>query len=629
MRELSYREAAQLLNVSSATVKNWTRQGLLSTGNSRKPLESDIQLLKKKLKKKKNLRLTSRANKSAGVKRFIPNEYIEDNISRKKINTLAETLKTIKAEIPQILLSFSLYLIERAGLSDNKVSNSDPISRITHKGLSEEIRTWHRELKQPPILDLNILFSNITIPVQRDTAGLIYQMLQSEGRKSNKGSYYTPPAYTDEVLNLYGKKGQKFLDPCCGSGIFLLAAAEKYGSPENIHGWDSDITAVHLARINLMLYFRYLNFTPNIFHKNSLTKSSDERFDLIATNPPWGHHYSIKNQKIISNNYEIVKTGESFSFFIEAGLHLLKKNGILSYLLPESLLKVKTHKDIRKKLLENVHIRYIKFLGKPFCRVQTNVIRLDLSKNSDKKTTTVFRNNKIYSVNCTRFFKNPYFLFDFNCTERDCAIIEKIYMRNNETLKKDTLWILGIVSGNNDKFITKEANTDNLPFISGGDVHPFRIKEPEKFIYFNREILQQSAPFENYRTSPKIIYKFITGKPVFAIDRTGYVTLNSANSFYPKKEMPLESIVALFNSQLYRFVCRKKFNSIKVLRSHLEQLPLPRLDEKENVYLKKLVLQIEQSKNLDNSSLIEKIDDYIFKFFNISECDRKYIRENI
>ncbi len=629
MRELSYREAAQLLNVSPATVKNWIRQGLLSTGKTLKPLESDIKSLKSRLKKKKSLRLTSRANKSAGVKQFIPKEYIEHRISRKKINVLAETLNSISAEIPHILLAFSLYLIEKAGLIENRDSDSDLISRIIHKGLSKEIRTWHRELKNPSLLELKKIFSTIAIPVQRDTAGLIYQMIQSEGRKSEKGSYYTPPAYADEVLSLYGEKGQKFLDPCCGSGMFLLAAAGKYGSPENIHGWDTDITAVHLARINLMLYFRDLEFTPKIFHRNSLTDRFDEKFDLIATNPPWGHHYSIKKQKIISNNFENVKTGESFSYFIEAGLHLLNENGILSYLLPEALLKVKTHKDIRKKLLENVHIRYIKFLGKPFCRVQTNVIRMDLAKISNNKMTTVFRHNKIYSVNCSRFFKNPDFLFDFNCTERDCTIIDNIDRENSETLKDDTLWILGIVSGNNDKYITEKRKADNLPFISGGDIQAFRIKKPEKFIFFNREILQQSAPYETYRTSPKIIYKFITGKPVFAIDRIGFVTLNSANSFYPQKEMPIESIVALFNSPLYRFLYRKKFNSIKVLRSHLEQLPLPRLSERDNVYLKKLVLQIEQSLETDHSALIEKINDYIFQFFNISDCDRKYIMENI
>ncbi len=83
MRELTYKEAAAQLNVSPATIKNWTRQGLLSTGKSFYPLESDIYKLKNELSSSDNKRLKSRANKSSATGKFIPSEYIEDKSSRK------------------------------------------------------------------------------------------------------------------------------------------------------------------------------------------------------------------------------------------------------------------------------------------------------------------------------------------------------------------------------------------------------------------------------------------------------------------------------------------------------------------------------------------------------------------
>lgn len=630
MKELSFSEAAQLLKVSPATVKNWTRQGMIATGNELNPLESDILTLKKQLTRKKSRRLTSRANKSSALRQFIPSEYIEKTSETKNIKILSETLKSLNADTPVVLLAFSLYLIYNSRLMEETWGSREEIPRIRKENLSREIALWHRQLNYPPLKELFLFINSLSIPVQRDTAGLIYQMLQSEGRKSEKGSYYTPPSLADEVLNQYGEIGQRFLDPCCGSGIFLLAAAQKYKTPENIYGWDTDITAVHLARINLMLHFKELDFTPHIFLRNSLMDISDEKFDLIATNPPWGHHFPLKDSKVLKERFSDIKTGESFSYFIQAGIKYLSDDGVLSYLLPEAILKVNTHRDIRKYLLDEVQIKYIKFLGKPFNRVQTRVIRMDLSNDENRHITTVFNKNKIYSVNGSRFLTNPFYLFDFNCSQKDYTIIESVYSKQHFTLKDNALWILGIVSGDNEKYISKSMKNGHLPFISGQNLDPYRVKKPEQYIYFNRKVLQQSAPIENYRQYPKIIYKFITGKPVFAIDRTGYVTLNSANSFYPQLDYPPESIAALFNSSLYHFICGKRFNSIKVLRSHLEELPLPHFTNREHSQFITLVKKIESSKKQNEiEALKENVNDLIFDYFHISDSDRKYILENI
>ncbi|MBI9100050.1 MAG: N-6 DNA methylase [Spirochaetaceae bacterium] len=627
MRELTYREAADQLNVSPATVKNWTRQGLLSTGEKLYPLKSDILQFKRKLGGKKSRRLTSRANKSSARRRFIPLEYVEQVISRKMVNNLAEKLQLQKEDSALLLFALSLHLIAMAGLINKKSTGKRELPHIDHKNLSIEINEWYRELKSPPIGKLMDYISELPIPLQRDTPGLIYQLLQNEGRKSEKGSYYTPPSYADEVLNMYGYKGQRFLDPCCGTGMFLLAAAKKYQSPLNIYGWDNDKTAVRLARINLMLFFREMDFKPQIFLKNSLIDDSDEKFDLIATNPPWGQHFSREDKKNIQKRFRSVKTGESFSYFIEKGISLLSEKGVLSYLLPEALLKVKTHKDIREFLLEKVHIKYVKFLGQPFNKVQTRVIRMDMKKNRAGGESTVFLNNHLYSVDSRCFWANPYNLFDFNCNKTDNSIINTVYEKKHDTLKNQSLWILGIVSGNNKRFISREKKPGYRPFICGQDLRSMQIKKPERYILFDRKILQQSAPAESYDLSPKIVYKFITGAPVFAIDREGFLTLNSANSFYSHLETPVEIIVALFNSDLYRFIYRKKFNSIKILRNHLEQLPVPRFSTDEIRQLTILVQKIEKSGIREYSTLMTELNDFIFRYFEIGDRDRSYILE--
>ena len=58
-------------------------------------------------------------------------------------------------------------------------------------------------------------------------------------------------------------KDSVFIDPCCGSGAFLLSLDS--AKPCQIFGIDNDPIAVMLAKFNLLLKFRNESFTPQIF----------------------------------------------------------------------------------------------------------------------------------------------------------------------------------------------------------------------------------------------------------------------------------------------------------------------------------------------------------------------------
>jgi len=96
------------------------------------------------------------------------------------------------------------------------------------------------------------------------------------------------------------------------------------------------------------------------------------------------------------------------------------------------------------------------------------------------------------------------------------------------------------------------------------------------------------APLDRYKANPKLIYKFISKKLVFSLDTEGVFTLNSANIIVPKIDYPIKVIAALFNSKLYQQIFQKKFNSIKVLKSHIQELPLPILEKNEYNFIENL-----------------------------------------
>jgi type I restriction-modification system DNA methylase subunit len=74
------------------------------------------------------------------------------------------------------------------------------------------------------------------------------------------------------------KNGQRILDPACGSGRMLLAAA-KLNRYAIFHGADLDLTCCKMSLVNMMLN----SLTGEIAHMNSLSNESFTGFKTLTT----------------------------------------------------------------------------------------------------------------------------------------------------------------------------------------------------------------------------------------------------------------------------------------------------------------------------------------------------------
>jgi len=171
--------------------------------------------------------------------------------------------------------------------------------------------------------------------------------------------------------------------------------------------------------------------------------------------------------------------------------------------------------------------------------------------------------------------------------------------------------------------ILDKPRRDFEPIYKGKDVQNFILSEPSGFVRFTPEKFQQTAPVEMYRAKEKLIYRFISRKLVFAYDDKQRLTLNSANIVIPRiPDYPLKVIAALFNSTIYQFIFQKKYSSIKVLRSHLEEMPLPLWNKRTLGAIVKMVDKI-----MENREGFDKLDNYIMKKFNLSAKQINYLKK--
>ena len=571
-------------SISIATVRNWERLGTDGTG-----------------------KLTKRANKVKSKKRIIPYEYISDKDNIALLEDIVEII--ISNNYPHMDCIYTLCV------SQLKNHNIYMNSNVRQMLCEYEGNSIIEELTQC-LLPAN----------EFDFIGTVYQCLLLEGSKNRMGSYYTPrivSAYMTRELDF--SSGQKFLDPCCGSGSFLLSL--NCDDPDLLYGIDNDAAAVLIAKTNLLCKYRHSRFKPHIYCLNYLESDTlskrdpifDERFDYIYTNPPWG---AVTKETVTSLP---IRSSESFSLFFVQSFFRLKPNGLIRFLFPESILNVKVHKDIRLFMLENCSLKAITFYKENFSGVVTSYVDILACKSAPGEFINVTKNGETFSVTAESFRKTENLVFNI-LTNRDISIVEKVRKISPYNLSQ-SVWALGIVTGNNKEKLSDMPKQGMEPIFTGKEIAPYVLKRAKKYVFYDRGQFQQAAKDEIYRSPEKLVYKFISDRLVFAYDDNKSLFLNSANILIPSiPGMSVKTVMAFLNSDLYSFLYRKLFGEIKILKGNLLELPFPAVSADTNIEIEQVINKIIISQDV---SLVDTLQKIIYDVFQLTEDEVEYISSQI
>jgi len=557
-RYLRLREVAERLRVSAATLRNWVRLGVLIP-DGEKPyrfLPETVAAFRRSERGAGTSKLTSRANKCRSkVHHF-----------RGPCRQAAAAFRSLRPGLECAMYLAALKRLQAAGEAEFDES-ARPV-RFLRNSVRTAMAEWEKRLRKPPGERALRFFASLPPMESEESLGELHPALTSVGHRAVRGAYYTPAELVDAALR-FGTGARNFLDPCCGSGRYLLRAAKLLNlGPDRIFGIECDPIAAELARINLLLAFPEAEFTPNIFRGDALAgrilREAHGGFELVATNPPWGADKSGQE--------------ESFARFFRQSLRFLVPGGKLSFLLPEAALNIRTHAPLRKMLLEMCRIETVELLGRCFTGVFTPVVRLDAVNTppGEDHTFRIVRRDGEMVQRQLRPAGSDEYTIEPGVTAEDLALIEKIRRIPHRTLAGNAEWALGIVTGDNARLLASEPEPGARPILCGRDILPNRLRPPQRWL--RPGTLQQSAPERFYRTVPKIVYRFIADRPVCAVDREGVLTLNSANLLIPRLPgWSVELTARFLNSRLTGYLYRKRFAACKVLRKDLERLPFPPL----------------------------------------------------
>ena len=321
------------------------------------------------------------------------------------------------------------------------------------------------------------------LEVDQDVVGDAFEIFAERQFAGDKGQFFTPRKVVDMVVKMIDPaRSDKILDPCCGSGGFLISAFNHITRkvPEDsptrrriaekcLFGIDKDSDLVKICKAHMAIIG---DGKSNVANADSLKDETEmlidengdlKKFDVIVTNPPFGSKIKVEHIDILKN-YELAykwkmkddgwvcKGGPEKTppqiLFIERCLDLLKPGGKLGIVLPDGVLGnpgdtvVRHHIYDKASILAVVDCPVATFM--PHTGTKTSVLILQKRPAEDE------------DVNVKSFF----------------AISEKC----GHTMR-------GKRTGENDF----EAIQKNYMYIQGGGRQPYPVNEPHLGFYVQPE----------------------------------------------------------------------------------------------------------------------------------------------
>ncbi|MCQ4308624.1 type I restriction-modification system subunit M [Pseudomonas stutzeri] len=221
-----------------------------------------------------------------------------------------------------------------------------------------------------------------------DVKGDIYEGLlekNAEDTKSGAGQYFTPRALIRTMVEcMRPEPNRTIADPSCGTGGFFLAAYDFLAANPNLDKAQKDFLKNHtffgneivastrrLCLMNMLLHnIGEIDGESSISPNDSLIAESDQHFDYVLANPPFGKKSSMsftnaegeqEKDDLTYNRQDFWTTTSNKQLnFVQHIRSMLKSTGRAAVVVPDNVLfEGGAGETVRKRLLETTELHTI------------------------------------------------------------------------------------------------------------------------------------------------------------------------------------------------------------------------------------------------------------------------------
>lgn len=270
---------------------------------------------------------------------------------------------------------------------------SDRIQKIYEKAKADDPQVFKEKVNLSSEIIYTVVehLQGLTLSkTDLDTKGVAFEIFMKDFFIGKMGQYFTPrPIVQFCVKMMAPEHSQRVIDPSCGSGGFLLYAMDEvrqfaetnYDKFEAFKHWHSFAERKlygieindQIARVCKMNMIIHDDGHTNIIGHDALdslekiqkmhTEFTDNSFDLILSNPPFGATIKSKEVKYLKSftlgkiGTKERKTQKSEILFIEICIQFAKKGtGKIAVVVPEGLMTNSSLQYVRDFILQNCEL---------------------------------------------------------------------------------------------------------------------------------------------------------------------------------------------------------------------------------------------------------------------------------
>ncbi len=390
-------------------------------------------------------------------------------------------------------------------------------------------------------------------------------------------------------------------------------------------------------------------------------------FDCVIGNPPYiliqDIHRDDKvldyfKNKYYSSSYKI----DTYHIFIEQGIKLLNEAGLMGYITPSNYLTNNGLFKMREYILQNSRISILNIItGSVFIDASVDTCISIFSKNESIESNMIFSiwNGNSLEAKESKNFDQKFFLnnekYLFTSTETISINVpyfnlgEKYNVNFGMQLRDRKKYTSDVIDTSQKDFITKY----HQKCYTGKDVSRYHMGYSNLLAYVNR-IAKCGGCWDEkaHLTNPKIIVRQIGEYPICSLDENGFYSLNTVFLITPKDgtELSVKFLIGILNSNFIKYYWNKVFYDMrktfpKIKGTYLEKLPIPNINQNDEKYsdmiklvdniikLHKDILTAKSESDKNNlekqiSFIDKKIDDLVYKLYNLSNKEIELIDEN-
>lgn len=372
-----------------------------------------------------------------------------------------------------------------------------------------------------------------------------------------------------------------------------------------------------------------------------------EKFDIVIGNPPY--HQLSKDPTTTKDYKDTLKarfgtSGGRFNtyiFFIHLGVLSLKEKGVLSFIIPNTILTQEYYKYTRQFIILNTSV--LQIVTYPMMQFENAVVEnvtlvLKKGESKDFNTKVVEQSNdeiKLISQKHKKDFSvEPLFNFDLNTSD----LIDKILLDKKEL--NDYLEINQAIAlkGDRKKSLVNEINGDDTyRVIDGRNITKYSTEWDGVYLKYDLDAIHSCKRKDIFLSTEKLFCRRVASDLICSYDDSQLFALNTLIVLNLKENSPykIKFLLALVNSKILNYVYKNKYKSTKKVFSEIQarslgKLPVPQTTNQDDIII--LVDQIlalkKSNKTSDAGDLSNKIDELIMDLYSLTSDEKEIIRNS-